>query len=748
MTRQLFKLTRNLRLGGAIILTGCFVSVFTGNDALAQITPDATLGAEPSIVTPLDAQGLPVDRIDGGAIRGTNLFHSFLEFNVATDRGAYFFSPANIQNILTRVTGGNAGDLTINTDALLVRDGARVSTATFGEGDGGNLTVNASQVQLIGSSADGKVPNGLFSQTQGTGDAGNLIVNTDTLLVRDGAQVSASTFGQGDGGNLTVNASQQVQVIGTSADGRYPSVLGASAVPGSSGNAGDLTITTNTLLVRDGAQVSASTFGQGDGRKLTVNASQVQLIGTTADGQFPSGLFAQTQGTGNAGDLTVNTRQLLLRDGAEVSASSTYGTGNGGILTVNASESVLLIDAVCCINVGNGFLGGLFTQTEEGGNAGDLTINTDYLLVRGGMSVSATTSGDASGDITVTANTVELINGGQLRTTTKASQDAGNIILRVRDRVSLAGTDSALLANTTENSSGNGGSIFINNPKTVSIQDGARIAVDSRGSGEGGNIEIQADTLTLQNQARLLAETTSNTGGNIMLQIQDLLLLRHASKISTTAGTDQAGGDGGNITIDADFIVGVPREDSDITANAFEGQGGNINITTQGIYGLKFRPRLTPLSDITASSEFGLDGEFQLDLLTDVDPSRGLAQLPTNVVDASNQIDRRCAPTPETQERNSFTITGRGGLPPSPHEPLQSESIITNWVTLDSDVETKTAPAPTIPQSSTPRKLVEAQGWMLNHKGEVVLTASAPTVTPNGEWFPEAKCDEPSVESQ
>src|SRR3712207_8808007 len=41
-----------------------------------------------------------------------------------------------------------------------------------------------------------------------------------------------------------------------------------------------------------------------------------------------------------------------------------------------------------------------------------------------------------------------------------------------------------------------------------------------------------------------------------------------------------AGGDGGNININADFVVAVPKEDSDITANAFNGRGGNINITT------------------------------------------------------------------------------------------------------------------------------------------------------------------------
>jgi large exoprotein involved in heme utilization and adhesion len=224
------------------------------------------------------------------------------------------------------------------------------------------------------------------------------------------------------------------------------------------------------------------------------------------------------------------------------------------------------------------------------------------------------------------------------------------------------------------------------------------------------------------------------------LEVGDLLLMRNGSLISTEAGTALSGGNGGNIRINADFVVAVPKEDSDIIANAYEGKGGSINITTQGIFGLEFRENLTPLSDITASSELGIDGEFQLNLLTNVDPSRGLAELPTNVVDASEQIDRRCTPGDKTREGSSFTVTGRGGLPPTPNDPLQGESVVTPWVTLDSDVENKTPPVTTTPTNSVPRQPVEAQGWYFNQKGEIVLTASAPKVTLQGQWLSPPEC--------
>ena len=89
--------------------------------ALAQITPDTTLGDESSVVTPdAEVQGDTADRIDGGAIRDRNLFHSFDEFNVNEAQQVYFANPNNIEQIFTRVTGNNPS----NIDGTLGVDGA------------------------------------------------------------------------------------------------------------------------------------------------------------------------------------------------------------------------------------------------------------------------------------------------------------------------------------------------------------------------------------------------------------------------------------------------------------------------------------------------------------------------------------------------------------------------------------------------------------------------------------------------
>lgn len=115
---------RVFRIGGVIMLLGGGVFAFSGDRVLAQITPDATLGTEGSVVTPnATVDGFAADLIEGGAARGANLFHSFQEFNVEDGQRVYFANPVGIENILGRVTGNQLsnilGTLGVNGNANL-----------------------------------------------------------------------------------------------------------------------------------------------------------------------------------------------------------------------------------------------------------------------------------------------------------------------------------------------------------------------------------------------------------------------------------------------------------------------------------------------------------------------------------------------------------------------------------------------------------------------------------------------------
>ena len=103
---RFFNQKQKLWLSVPVITAGALI--YFGNTVLAQVTPDQTLGKESSVVTPVNPN---VDRIDGGAVRSSNLFHSFKDFNVGQGRKVDFANPAGVENIFSRITGGNRSDI-------------------------------------------------------------------------------------------------------------------------------------------------------------------------------------------------------------------------------------------------------------------------------------------------------------------------------------------------------------------------------------------------------------------------------------------------------------------------------------------------------------------------------------------------------------------------------------------------------------------------------------------------------------
>lgn len=280
--------------------------------------------------------------------------------------------------------------------------------------------------------------------------------------------------------------------------------------------------------------------------------------------------------------------------------------------------------------------------------------------------------------------------------------------------------------------------------------------VRSQGSGSAGKLQVQSPFIRLDNRGEITAETVSGNGGDITLYDLDLLLLSGNSQISATAGTNKQGGDGGNITINAPngFIVAKPNENSDITANAYNGNGGTVKINATKIFGIAalteedlkrlrptdLDPRKLQTNDITAISQTrpDLSGVVEINTLN-VDPYQGLINLPAVPVDT--QMSQVCEP-PRGQNQSSFTITGRGGLPPNPTtQPLTPDRVQVDWVALNPNGDRRDRTS--VPSKTTtpaPQRIIEATGLVLNEKGEVVLTANLPTTTPHSPWFNPASC--------
>ncbi|MBD2774494.1 filamentous hemagglutinin N-terminal domain-containing protein [Iningainema tapete] len=676
-------------------------------------------------------------RIELGSVAGSSLVNL-----TPTAKGWTFgyesvptFGDIQLSQQATVDASGAGGNVQVQGKRLTLQESSQIEVSTLGEGAAGALSVSTSElVELTGSTAYGQFPTSLSANTQGTGKAGNVTINTQQLLISNGAEVSTGTLGSGDGGSLNVNASQSVQLIGTSRDGQFFPVSLFTGTQGT-GKAGNVTINTQQLLISDGALVFTGSIGEGDGGSLSVNASQsIQLIGTSADGRFPSGLIASTQGTGKAGDLRITTQQLLISDGAQI-FTGTNGSGDGGSLNVNASQSVQLIGT----SANGQFLSGLFANTLGVGKAGDLTITTPVL---------------------------QVLDGAQIITGTNGSGDGGSLNVNASQSVQLIGTSTngqfptGLFANTQ--GTGKAGDLTINTQQLL-ISNGALVFTGSSGEGVGGDVDITASDLRLDN-GLITAQTFSGNGGNLKLNITNLLLMRRGSRISTTAGTEQKPGDSGNITINAPsgFIVAAKGENSDITANAFTGQGGKVTINATGIFGilplrrqdlerlrpLDLNPRQLSTNDITAISQENPSLSGQVTINTpDLDPSRGFVELPSNLVDPSRQIMQNCADQRGTTA-NSFYITGHGGLPVRPGDlpisyyPTGFVRSVPTQPTINKK-PTAIADPPGVGSAKIDTPIIEARGWIVDSNGDVVLVASAPNATPYSPWLTPVSCAVP-----
>lgn len=253
--------------------------------------------------------------------------------------------------------------------------------------------------------------------------------------------------------------------------------------------------------------------------------------------------------------------------------------------------------------------------------------------------------------------------------------------------------------------SGRSGALIVDT-ETLRVTDGARVGVLHDGTGDAGDFTLRADTVLLDRSGSITAETVSGQGGNLVLGTASLQL-RNGSRITVEAG---GSGDGGNLTIDAGTIALL--EGSRITANAFEGNGGNISIATSGIFS-------AANSSITASSQFGVDGLISI-TNPEVDSTTGLVELARSPIGEDDRIVTGCA----IDLSNSFTVVGRGGLPPNPEEQLIGDrpwADLRDLSTFRGSIAENTSPES--PGKTQPRAIVEANSWITNEQGEIELVA-------------------------
>ena len=651
----------------------------------------------------------------------------------------------------TAKASGDAGDINITTENLLIqgslepRRSSKIEANRAGNGNGGDINIEAQNIQL----ADFGI---ISTQSIGDGgDGGDINLSVAGTLTLEMSSFITGTTGNANGGDINI-AAQNVQLSNLG-------IISADTglfLPTAQGNGGDITLIVAETLTIDGlgSIINTSTGSNGRGGTTIVTAQNVRL----ANG---GKIIASTSGSGAAGTIDLTVADTLIVDGEDSNPNTTIvlnrfsgiisqagtsafgnlvpaATGNGGNVNITAGN----------IQLSNG--GNISGTTNGAGNAGTIDLAATGGIEIDAASVTSSVTSEATGNggvLRLRAPRIALTHSASLDTSTDGSGNAGSIALIASDILQLS-DGSRIASSSNSMATGLGGSADIQggllqisdsqieaasdslagagsvtiDVREVNLVENATISVSGNNMGDAGNLLINANAINLDGQSSLQGTVTTGSQGNLNLN-SSLLVLRNNSNITTNAG-QQA--NGGNIAIDTINLAAF--EDSDITANAVAGQGGNIQIDVEGLF-------LSPNSEITASSQFGLDGTIQINN-PDTDSGTGLVELNQTPIALNSLIVVGCA----AAQGNSFIVTGRGGLPPSPEGQLTGDR---SWADLRDLSPYRGVASQNISPESVgyvQGAIVEANTWQVNEFGEIELVAVVEADYIQGQSLPPS-CD-------
>lgn len=507
---------------GDILVNVSSLSMSDSASILSSTSSDAT-GPVGSMVEGLvsDAGNITITASDGIddamtndlSLTGTISIVDYITFEFS---GIIFNFPIFAPTIPTIASNsedgiGNAGSITINTGTASINGG--LVFANTNAGLGGNIEVNADYL-----------------------DATNLTLTADTLGAQNAGNIS---FGSGlIDGDWTLSSS----------------TILSNARAGSTGNAGQIGIDLDTLMLDGNTVVATNTDVGAQGNAGRIDVDTTGTLTVTGDSSIASITAAgmpmmgvTTPGNAGAIDITANT--LNVTAGGSVSSSSNNGTGAAGDITILANTFML--------------------------DGGAITSETSSGLDNDSMDPMAT----AIGVISITANTGTITNTGDPRTLISASTtgtgDAGNVNL-LGGTWTISGDAVDDMDPMVDSTEGIGSTI---------------IASSTFGSGDAGAVNIDVGSLTINNFARvatLTDDTTTGNAGNISLTADTSVSVNTGAQVISSTGNSSTG-NAGSITITTEADAGDVGGDTvtlasaaNISSSAIDGSGaaGTISITT------------------------------------------------------------------------------------------------------------------------------------------------------------------------
>jgi len=584
------------------------LAAFFSTPAQAQINPDQTLGSESSVVTPnVNVRGELADLIEGGTAWGSNLFHSFSNFDVSASERVYFANPDSIDSILSRVTG----DSVSNISGLLGVDGA---ADLFFINPNGIVFGPESQLDIDGSFYASTASAIALGEEQFSAIAPNnnpfISIRPNTSFFRYLSTESGDITNSGKltvGEHLTLAGNNLILSGGLLASGDL-SLIAADTIRIRDFETGPfVALSGNNLLLQGEQQIDifalnhpdSELFSYGD---MTLRSAQA----VNGDAHYFSGGSFRIEQLDNTPGTLLSPDDPIIRAFGDV----TFANYQGSSLHILAGGRVK-IGSANITGPEAGTLGDDFLQASIELSDGT-TVEIDgsarpTLDIRAGVSPSAIgslPSTNPSGldlftdffadnlfqpmtpDITAEPSSADVEVGdvainfqrGQVFLTNQYSPNAelsGDI--KITDQGPLG-----LGINTTDIFGGAGGDVVIDSRNNIAL---INSTIRTQGlAGAGGNITLIAEeTVSAQNPTfglfRGLDATGSQQSGNIRI-VSDNLAFNGAQMSASSRGQ----GNAGNITLDVDktiFLSDFSTITSDV--NGGPGSGGLIKISSANL---------------------------------------------------------------------------------------------------------------------------------------------------------------------
>jgi len=594
-------------------------------------------------------------------------------------------------NTIMNTSGEGGGAIYIRAGQFVL-DNSVVEANTVGIENGKIIDIRAGQVQLNNSV--------IGSETTGTGNAGLINIEAGQLNITDGTQIASQTFGVGQGGDIHIKIAGTI-TLSDSRNAGSLALIGAisNSQLSNAGDAGHIIIEARQVHIADGTQITTSIYGGAQGGNIRIKATDNIILSGERSENLNSSINTATESNtnnaGNAGAIVLEANELRLEEGSII-FSLTTGYHQSGDIKIQITDRITLSgegsrgfgSSIASITVGT---------DEQTGNSSTIEINADKIHLSNGAQVSVSSFGTGQGANTyITADSVVLSGtstfGHPSGIFSKSNYnsdnagDGGSIVLEARE-INIA--DNAQISTGTEGG-GEGGYVELRT-HALHMNTGGVISASSKGQGQAGNLSLHVEDMLRMTNGFIETATAHANGGNIDIISSGYLYL---IKSAINTGVFAEKGDGGNITLTPKFIV---LDNSKIIAQAYEGRGGNIDITTAGIYNNTAQGRFESprRRSIDALSQLGIDGIVTINTPY-IDPLQGLLTLPAGFLDASKLFKEGC--TPRTIG-NTFLNKGH-------HKVAANNLMDTRWASFYFDSDT---PSPTVMEKRLAKNLLGEQ---------------------------------------